>query len=161
MSDHRRMVDIDTPRWRAASDVVRPRRCIFADMRKVYGGLGPLGEGWCAFAQVSHRDTRPAWNDARMPPRLQDVEIDQRLSRDEEATLLDRHGTRMMQLRLVMAGLLDDAPRRPGPRPPPCGGVEGWGARGQGGAVKRLVAEAHPRPRPVASVPPPPLHQER
>src|SRR3954470_8734436 len=52
MSDQRRMVDIDTPRWRAASDVVRPRRCVFADMWKVYGGLAPLGEGWRAFAQV-------------------------------------------------------------------------------------------------------------
>src|SRR3954452_6062706 len=52
MSDQRRMVDIDTPRWRAASDVVRPRRCVLADMGKVYGGLTPLGEGWCAFAQV-------------------------------------------------------------------------------------------------------------
>src|SRR3954447_27078406 len=112
MSDQRRMVDIDTPRWRAASDVVRPRRCGLADIVKFYGGLGPLGEGWCGFAQVSHTEARAAWNDAAMAPRLQDVDLDQRLSRDEEAKLLELHGTRMMQLRLVMAGLLDNANNR-------------------------------------------------
>src|SRR4051812_4565615 len=114
------MVDIDTPRWRAASDVVRPRRCVCADMGKVYGGLGGLGEGWCAFAQVSRVETRAAWNDARMSPRLQDLDLDQRLSREEEATLLKRRGTRMMQLRLVMAGLLDDANGRHALGPPLC-----------------------------------------
>src|SRR3954452_8849584 len=132
MSDQRRMVDIDTPRWRAASDVVRPRRCVFADMWKVYGGLAPLGEGWCAFAQVLRAQVARAWNDARMPALLQDVALDQRLSRDEEAELLEKRSTRMMQLRLVMAGLLDDANSRRDLGPPPCGGVGGWGARGQG-----------------------------
>src|SRR3954453_8855165 len=118
MSDQRRMVDIDTPRWRAASDVVRPRRCVLADIVKVYGGLGPLGEGWCAFAQVSRAESRAAWNDAAMAVRLQDGDLDQRLSREDEPALLDRHGTRMMQLRLVMAGLLDDANGRRDLGPP-------------------------------------------
>lgn len=77
--------------------------------------------------------------------RLDDVDLSKRLSREEETELLDRHGKRMMQLRLVMAGLLDDGAGRRDAGPPLCVVLEGWDASGKGGAIKRLVGPLDPR----------------
>src|SRR6476469_7047123 len=102
------MVESDTPRWRAASEVVRPRRCVLAVMVKVYGGLAPVSASRSGFAQLSPPEASPRCDDPVMAS-LSDADLSTRLSRDEEAEQLERLGTRMMQLRLVMAGLLDDA----------------------------------------------------
>jgi polyphosphate kinase 2 (PPK2 family) len=80
-----------------------------------------------------------------MAPQLEDVDLSQRLSREEEAEQLERCGKRMMQLRLVMAGLLDDGNGRREIGPPLCVVMEGWDASGKGGAIKRLVAPLDPR----------------
>ena len=82
---------------------------------------------------------------------LADADLKQRLSRDDEAKQLEELGTRMMQLRLVMAGLLDDATGRCGLGPPLCVVMEGWDASGKGGAIKRLVDHLDPRHVRVAS----------
>src|SRR3954468_2805271 len=51
MSDQRRMVESDTPRWRAASEVVTPSlRILF--IGEVYGGFAHLSQPRCDFAQV-------------------------------------------------------------------------------------------------------------
>lgn len=77
--------------------------------------------------------------------RLDDVDLSKRLPREKEIELLERHGTRMMQLRLVMAGLLDDGAGRRDIGPPLCVVMEGWDASGKGGGIKRLVAPLDPR----------------
>ncbi len=79
------------------------------------------------------------------------VDLSLRLSREEEAERLRRGGTRMMQLRLVMAGLLDDAEGRRGLGPPLCVVMEGWDASGKGGSIRRLVSPLDPRHVRVAS----------
>ena len=77
--------------------------------------------------------------------RLDDVDLTLRLSREEEAERLERGSRRLMQLRLVLAGLLEDGAGRRGLGPPLCVVMEGWDASGKGGAIKRLVAPLDPR----------------
>jgi polyphosphate kinase 2 (PPK2 family) len=68
--------------------------------------------------------------------RLDDVDLSLKLSREEEARLLELHGRRLAQLRLALGGLIGSG--RHGP--PLCVLFEGWDASGKGGAIKRLVA---------------------
>ncbi len=76
---------------------------------------------------------------------LEDADLSKRLSREEEAKELDRCGDRMMQLRLVAAGLLEHAGGRRDLGPPVCVVMEGWDASGKGGSIKRLVGKLDPR----------------
>ena len=73
--------------------------------------------------------------------RLDEVDLTQRLSRDEESAELKREGKRLAQLRLTLGGLIGE--ERLGP--PLIVVFEGWDASGKGGAIKRLVAPLDPR----------------
>jgi AMP-polyphosphate phosphotransferase len=67
--------------------------------------------------------------------RLEHVDLSLKLSREEEASLLERHGRRLAQLRLALGGLIGSGQLGP----PLCVLFEGWDAGGKGGAIKRLV----------------------
>ncbi|HEX2411661.1 MAG TPA: UDP-galactose-lipid carrier transferase [Solirubrobacteraceae bacterium] len=73
--------------------------------------------------------------------RLDELDLSLKLSREEEAARLDAAQTRLLQLRLVLGGLIDDGQIGP----PLCVLFEGWDASGKGGAIKRLVAPLDPR----------------
>jgi polyphosphate kinase 2 (PPK2 family) len=73
--------------------------------------------------------------------RLDELDLNLRLSREEEAARLAAAQTRLLQLRLTLGGLIDDQ----GIGPPLCVVFEGWDASGKGGAIKRLVAPLDPR----------------
>jgi polyphosphate kinase 2 (PPK2 family) len=73
--------------------------------------------------------------------RLQELDLNLALSRDEEAKQLERAQTRLLQLRLTLGGLLGGGEIGP----PVCAVFEGWDASGKGGAIKRLVAPLDPR----------------
>jgi polyphosphate kinase 2 (PPK2 family) len=73
--------------------------------------------------------------------RLADLDLNLKLSREEEAELLERAQTRLLQLRLTLGGLIGGG----GIGPPLCVLFEGWDASGKGGAIKRLVAPLDPR----------------
>jgi polyphosphate kinase 2 (PPK2 family) len=73
--------------------------------------------------------------------RLDEVDLTQRLGREEEAEALKREGDRLAQLRLTLGGLIGEC--RVGP--PLVVVFEGWDASGKGGAIKRLVAPIDPR----------------
>ena len=73
--------------------------------------------------------------------RLSKLDLNLKLSKEEEAEQLDRAQTRLLQLRLTLGGLIGDG--RLGP--PLCVVFEGWDASGKGGAIKRLVAPLDPR----------------
>jgi polyphosphate kinase 2 (PPK2 family) len=68
--------------------------------------------------------------------RLDEIDLSLKLSRKKQDRLLVRHGTRMAQLRLTLAGLIGSGELGP----PLCVLFEGWDASGKGGAIKRLVA---------------------
>lgn len=67
---------------------------------------------------------------------LNDVDLTLSLRRREGERRLAAAQRRLLQLRLVTAGLIGDG--RPGP--PICVVFEGWDASGKGGTIKRLVA---------------------
>src|SRR6188768_1262482 len=73
--------------------------------------------------------------------RLDEVDLTQKLSREEEAEGLKEMGKRLAQLRLTLGGLIGEC--RLGP--PLAVVFEGWDASGKGGAIKRLVAPLDPR----------------
>jgi polyphosphate kinase 2 (PPK2 family) len=73
--------------------------------------------------------------------RLDELDLSLKLSREEEAERLDAAQKRLLQLRLVLGGLIED--EKIGP--PLCVVFEGWDASGKGGAIKRLVAPLDPR----------------
>jgi len=73
--------------------------------------------------------------------RLDEVDLTQKLSREEEAEGLKELGHRLAQLRLTLGGLIDEC--RLGP--PLVVVFEGWDASGKGGAIKRVVAPLDPR----------------
>ena len=75
------------------------------------------------------------------PGRLSSVDLDARISREEEAEALARAQRRLLHLRLINGGQLSGG--RLGP--PVCIVFEGWDASGKGGAIKRLVARLDPR----------------
>jgi polyphosphate kinase 2 (PPK2 family) len=78
--------------------------------------------------------------------RLDEVDLSLSLSKEESEKRLSELQPRMLELRLICAGLLGD--KRPGP--PVCVMFEGWDASGKGGAIKRLVAPLDPRHAHVA-----------
>jgi AMP-polyphosphate phosphotransferase len=66
-----------------------------------------------------------------------DIDLSQKLSREEEALRLAAAQSRMLYLRLVLGGIFDGSGRL---GPPVTVVFEGWDASGKGGAIKRLVA---------------------
>jgi polyphosphate kinase 2 (PPK2 family) len=74
-------------------------------------------------------------------PRLDDLDLTLRLSREEEAKQLAAAQRRLLELRLAYGGLLGE--RDLGP--PVCVVFEGWDASGKGGCIKRLVSPLDPR----------------
>ena len=73
--------------------------------------------------------------------RLDEVDLTQSLSREEEARGLKEQGKRLTQLRLTLGGLIGDC--KVGP--PLVAVFEGWDASGKGGAIKRLTGPLDPR----------------
>ena len=73
--------------------------------------------------------------------RLEDADLSRRLSKDEEAKRLGKAQRRLLHLRLINGGQLNEG--RLGP--PVCIVFEGWDAAGKGGAIKRLVEPLDPR----------------
>jgi AMP-polyphosphate phosphotransferase len=73
--------------------------------------------------------------------RLSDLDMNVSLPKKEAAEQLEAAQNRLLQLRLVLGGLIDDQ----GLGPPVCVLLEGWDASGKGGAIKRLVASIDPR----------------
>jgi AMP-polyphosphate phosphotransferase len=73
--------------------------------------------------------------------RLDEVDLTQSLSGEEEKQGLKREGERLAQLRLTLGGLIGE--ERLGP--PLVVVFEGWDASGKGGAIKRLTGPLDPR----------------
>ena len=73
--------------------------------------------------------------------RLDEVDLTQSLSREEEARGLKEQGKRLTQLRLTLGGLIGDCEVGP----PLVAVFEGWDASGKGGAIKRLTGPLDPR----------------
>jgi AMP-polyphosphate phosphotransferase len=67
--------------------------------------------------------------------RLDELDLDLSLSKDEEAERLEAGWERLEALRLALGGKLQGY----GLGPPVCALFEGWDASGKGGAIKRLV----------------------
>jgi polyphosphate kinase 2 (PPK2 family) len=72
---------------------------------------------------------------------LDDLDLSQKLSREEAAQRLAAAQERLLALRLVLGGLVGE--REIGP--PVCAVFEGWDASGKGGAIRRLVERLDPR----------------
>jgi len=73
--------------------------------------------------------------------RLDELDLSQRLSREEEARRLAEAQEHLLALRLVLGGLVGER----GIGPPVCVVFEGWDASGKGGAIRRLVERLDPR----------------
>lgn len=102
--------------------------------------------------------------------RLDELDLDLRLSRDEQDARLAEAQARLAQLRLTLGGLigaedphhLQDPARRDHPLGPPLLVMfEGWDASGKGGAIKRLTAAIDPRHVRVAQFAAPTLAELR
>jgi polyphosphate kinase 2 (PPK2 family) len=74
-------------------------------------------------------------------PRLEDCDLSLKLSKDEEAKRLGKAQRRLLHLRLINGGQLNNGDLGP----PVCIVFEGWDAAGKGGAIKRLVEPLDPR----------------
>jgi polyphosphate kinase 2 (PPK2 family) len=74
--------------------------------------------------------------------RLDEVDLTQRLDKEEGLQRLAELQSRLLGLRLQLGGLLGDRGRL---GPPVCVLFEGWDASGKGGAIRRLVAPLDPR----------------
>jgi polyphosphate kinase 2 (PPK2 family) len=74
-------------------------------------------------------------------PRLEDCDLSLKLSKDEEAKRLGMAQRRLLHLRLINGGQLNNGDLGP----PVCIVFEGWDAAGKGGAIKRLVEPLDPR----------------
>ncbi|MDQ6807493.1 MAG: UDP-galactose-lipid carrier transferase [Actinomycetota bacterium] len=72
---------------------------------------------------------------------LADVDLDQRLEKNESLPRIEAAQKRLLALRLQLGGLIGE--RRLGP--PLCVLFEGWDASGKGGAIRRLVSPLDPR----------------
>jgi polyphosphate kinase 2 (PPK2 family) len=72
---------------------------------------------------------------------LDELDLSQKLSRQEEARRLAEAQEHLLALRLVLGGLVGER----GIGPPVCVVFEGWDASGKGGAIRRLVERLDPR----------------
>ncbi len=96
--------------------------------------------------------------------RLSDLDLTQRLSRDQEGQRLEAAARRLLQLRLVLGGHLAADGTLEGVRqlgPPVCAVFEGWDASGKGGAIRRLVDPLDPRHVHVAQFAAPSSREKR
>jgi AMP-polyphosphate phosphotransferase len=73
--------------------------------------------------------------------RLEDCDLSRRLSTEDEGKRLGSLQRRLLHLRLINGGQLNDGKLGP----PVCVVFEGWDAAGKGGAIKRLVEPLDPR----------------
>ena len=73
--------------------------------------------------------------------RLEDADLSLRFSKDEEGKRIGKAQRRLLHLRLINGGQLNDGKLGP----PVCIVFEGWDAAGKGGAIKRLVEPLDPR----------------
>jgi AMP-polyphosphate phosphotransferase len=73
--------------------------------------------------------------------RLDELDLSQKLSREEADRRLVEAQERLLALRLVLGGLVGER----GIGPPVCVVFEGWDASGKGGAIRRLVERLDPR----------------
>ena len=89
--------------------------------------------------------------------RLDEVDLTQSLSHEEEKQGLKREGERLAQLRLTLGGLIGE--KRLGP--PLAVVFEGWDASGKGGAIKRLTNPLDPRHVRVAQFAAPTADEKR
>jgi polyphosphate kinase 2 (PPK2 family) len=87
--------------------------------------------------EVDHGDADHSLDYAR----LEDADLSMRMSKDEEAKRLGRAQRRLLHLRLINGGQLNEGKLGP----PVCIVFEGWDAAGKGGAIKRLVEPLDPR----------------
>ena len=94
----------------------------------------------------------------QMGGRLDELDLSQKLDRDEEARRLAVAQTRLVWLRLSLGGQIGAVPRL---GPPLCVVFEGWDASGKGGCIKRLVAPLDPRHVRVASFAAPTYDEKR
>jgi AMP-polyphosphate phosphotransferase len=94
------------------------------------GGHGPDGGG--------HGHDGRVRNDFA---RLEDADLSLRLSKEEEGRRLGNAQRRLLHLRLINGGQLNEGKLGP----PVCIVFEGWDAAGKGGAIKRLVEPLDPR----------------
>ncbi|MCI3948788.1 MAG: hypothetical protein K0R11_722, partial [Acidimicrobiales bacterium] len=92
-----------------------------------------------------------------MPPRLDDVDLTQALSRKEEERRLEAAQLRLLTLRLTLGGQIGGG----GLGPPVWVLFEGWDASGMGGAIRRLTAPLDPRHVRVASFGAPTTDEKR
>jgi AMP-polyphosphate phosphotransferase len=89
--------------------------------------------------------------------RLSDIDLSERLPKQEATDRLDAALRRLLHLRLLLGGQLGD--HRIGP--PLCVVFEGWDASGKGGAIKRLVRPLDPRHVRVAQFSAPTYDEKR
>ena len=73
--------------------------------------------------------------------RLDQLDMTQKLSKEEEAERLERAQKHLLALRLALGGKLGEGKIGP----PVAVLFEGWDASGKGGAIKRMVASLDPR----------------
>ena len=73
--------------------------------------------------------------------RLEDADLSLRLPKEDEGKRLGRAQRRLLHLRLINGGQLNEGKLGP----PVCIVFEGWDAAGKGGAIKRLVEPLDPR----------------
>ena len=85
--------------------------------------------------------TAESKDNERAYPRLEDSDLSLKVSKDEEAKRLGKAQRRLLHLRLINGGQLNEGNLGP----PVCVVFEGWDAAGKGGAIKRLVEPLDPR----------------
>jgi polyphosphate kinase 2 (PPK2 family) len=73
--------------------------------------------------------------------RLEDADLSKRLSKEEEEKRIGEAQRRLLHLRLINGGQLNEGKLGP----PVCVVFEGWDAAGKGSAIKRLVEPLDPR----------------
>src|SRR3954463_9794591 len=73
--------------------------------------------------------------------RLDELDLSQKLSREEADRRLVEAQERLLALRLVLGGLVGER----GIGPPVCVPFEGWDASGKGGAIQRVVVRPRAR----------------
>jgi polyphosphate kinase 2 (PPK2 family) len=101
---------------------------------------GPHDDGSDASQAPAGSSTAPASHETDYP-RLEDCDLTLRLSKDEENKRLGKAQRRLLHLRLINGGQLNEGKLGP----PVCIVFEGWDAAGKGGAIKRLVEPLDPR----------------
>jgi polyphosphate kinase 2 (PPK2 family) len=89
--------------------------------------------------------------------RLADVDLTERLGKEEGLERLDELQKRLLERRLEFGGLIGEGTLGP----PLCVVFEGWDASGKGGAIKRLVAQLDPRHVTVAQFAAPTPREKR